>query len=61
MFYMEEVMPQRDGRSKFYRGLNLPKEVKRLMRMYNYTWKKEALSKLKGCSDGAFGKLSEEK
>lgn len=52
-------MSQRDGRSKFYRGLNLPKEVKRVIRHYNFKLKKEALSQLKGNSDGIFGKLSE--
>lgn len=50
-------MAIRDGKSKFYRQLNLPKEVKQLLRIYNRKWKKDALSEVKGCSDGVFGKI----
>jgi len=46
----------RDGKSKFYRKLDIPKEIKTLMRKYNRVYKKQALNELKGNSDVSSGK-----
>ena len=45
-------MSIRDGKNKFYRQLNLSKELKLLLRMYNKVWKPQALRETKGIDNG---------
>ena len=47
----------RDGKSKFYRYLNLPRDTHKLIRTYNKFWKKQVLDEEKGCDNGFTGKI----
>jgi hypothetical protein len=48
-------MARGDGKNKFYKYLDLPKDVKKLIRMYNKVWKPRALREEKGNNDGSAG------
>jgi hypothetical protein len=49
-------MARGDGKNKFYRQLDLPKEVKLLLRMYNKVWKPQALREIRSNNSGFTGK-----
>ena len=48
-------MPRGDGKNKFYRQLDLPKDIKKLIRTYNKVWKPKALNEFKGINNGSAG------
>lgn len=41
-------MTRGDGKSKFYSQLDLPKDLKQLIKKYNKVWKPRALRETKG-------------
>lgn len=45
-------MARGDGKNKFYRQLELPKEIMKLIKTYNKVWKPKALSEFKGIVNG---------
>ena len=49
-------MARGDGKNKFYRLLDLPKDVKALLKIYNKIWKKQACTEIKGTADSVHGK-----
>lgn len=50
-------MARGDGKNKFFRQLDLPEDVKILLKKYNKIWKKQALNEIKSGADGTFGKV----
>jgi len=49
-------MSRNDGKSKFYRMLDVPKDIKLLLRIYNRVLRKQALNETKGTNNGSSGK-----
>jgi hypothetical protein len=49
-------MARGDGKNKFYKHLELPKDLMKLIKVYNKVWKPKALSETKGIANGATGK-----
>jgi len=45
-------MARGDGKNAFYRNLDLPKEIKKLIRVYNKVWKPRALKETKEIENG---------